>query len=70
MFKNYNREVHKRLRSEEKLFRFANAVPVWAFTKGIQLILANKYFKNWFANKEMPKWVHTAYNEEIIVKLN
>lgn len=70
MFKNYNREVHKRLRSEEKLFRFANAVPVWAFTKGIKLILSNKYFKNWFANKEMPRWVHTAYNEEIVVKLN
>jgi geranylgeranyl reductase family protein len=70
MFKNYNREVHKRLRTEEKLFRFANAVPVWAFTKGIKLILSNKYFKNWFANKEMPRWVHTAYHEEIKVTLD
>ena len=69
MFKNYNREIHKRLRFEEKLYRFANAVPVWAFTKGIHLILSNKYFKKWFSQSEMPKWVNTAYTQGISVKL-
>jgi len=70
MFRNYNREIHKRLKFEERLFRFANAVPVWAFTKGIHLILSNKYFKSWFSQSEMPKWVNTAYSKEITVKLH
>jgi geranylgeranyl reductase family protein len=69
-FKNYQREIHKRLRFEERLFRFANAVPVWAFTKGIHLILSNKYFKTWFSRSEMPKWVNTAYTKGISVKLD
>lgn len=69
MFKNYNREIHKRLRFEEKLYRFANAVPVWAFTRGIHLILSSKYFKKWFSHSEMPKWVNTAYTQGISVKL-
>jgi geranylgeranyl reductase family protein len=70
MFANYYREIHKRLSFEEKLFRFANAVPVWAFTRGLKIILSSKLFKNWFANSELPKWVDTAYTKEIIVKLN
>lgn len=70
MFLHYNREIHKRLRMEEKLFRFANAVPVWAFTKGIRLILSNKHFKYWFEKKEMPKWIKTAYNEKITVNFH
>ncbi len=70
MFRHYYREIHRRLKFEEKLFRFANAIPVWAFTKGINLILSNNYFKNWFAHSEMPKWVHTAFTKEISVDLD
>lgn len=70
MFTNYNREIHKRLKFEEKLFRFANAVPVWAFTRGLRIILSSKLFKNWFAGSELPKWVDTAYTKEIVVELN
>lgn len=70
MFKNYNREIHKRLRAEEKLFRFATSVPVWAFTKGLRVILSSKLFKAWFGGRELPKWIETAYTKELIVALD
>jgi flavin-dependent dehydrogenase len=69
MFTNYNREVHKRLRTEEKVYRFINSIPPWLFSLGINTILSTSLFKYWVSNKAMKKWADTAYNKEIEVKL-
>jgi geranylgeranyl reductase family protein len=70
MFRNYYREIHKRLTGEEKMFRLANMLPDWVFTKGVHFILSNKFFKSWYGEKEMPKWLNTAYTQEIVVNLD
>lgn len=69
-FTHYNREIHKRLLTEEKVYRFINSIPPWLFSWGINAILSNWFFKYWLSNKAMKKWVDTAYNKEIDVKLN
>jgi geranylgeranyl reductase family protein len=68
MFTNYDREIRKRLLSEEKYFRFLNNLPGWAFSKGISTVISNRFFKNWLSTKGMSKWAETAYNKEIEVK--
>ncbi len=70
MFTQYDREIHKRLLREEKLFRFANYIPGWAFSKGISLVLSNRFFREWLSDKEMHQWVETAYTKEILVNLD
>ena len=70
MFVNYYREVHKRLLSEEKIFRFVNSIPGWVFSSGINTILGTRFFKYWLSTRSMQRWVDTAYNKEIEVKLN
>ena len=69
MFTHYNREIHKRLRSEEKFYRFINNIPPWVFSLGINTVLSTWLFKYWLSNKAMKKWVDTAYTKEIEVKL-
>lgn len=69
LFTNYDREIHKRLGLEERLFRFVNHIPGWAFSTGLNTVLSNGLFKRWLANKEMQKWVHTAYHKKIEVNL-
>jgi geranylgeranyl reductase family protein len=69
MFTHYNREIHKRLRMEEKVYRFVNSIPPKVFSVGINTILSTWLFKYWLSNKAMKKWVDTAYNKEIDVKL-
>ena len=70
MFTHYYREVHKRLVSEEKIFRFVNSIPGWFFSSGINTILGTGFFKYWLSTRLMQRWVETAYNKEIEVKLN
>ncbi|MBL7702640.1 MAG: geranylgeranyl reductase family protein [Ferruginibacter sp.] len=69
MFTNYNREIHKRLKTEEKVYRFVNSIPPKVFSIGINTILSTRLFKYWMSNKAMKKWVDTAYNKEIEVRL-
>lgn len=69
MFTHYNREIHKRLTTEEKVYRFVNSIPPKVFSIGINTILSTRLFKYWMSNKAMMKWVNTAYNKEIDVKL-
>lgn len=69
MFTHYNREIHKRLRTEEKVYRFINNIPPWVFSLGINTVLSTRLFKYWLSNKAMKKWVDTAYTKEIEVKL-
>lgn len=67
MFSNYDKEVHKRLQSEERLYRFANAMPANIFIKGVDGVLGSKFFKKWFTEKEMKRWLITAYKKPIDV---
>lgn len=69
MFSTYDREVHKRLQSEERLYRFANAMPAPVFIKGVNTILSSKFFKKWFTEKEMKRWLVTAYQKPITINL-
>lgn len=67
MFTNYDKEVHKRLESEERLYRFANAMPAFIFVKGVDAVLSSKFFKKWYTEKEMKRWLVTAYNKPISI---
>ena len=67
MFTNYYREIHKRLTTEEKVYRFVNSIPPWLFSLGINTILSTRLFKYWMSAKAMPKWIDTAYTKEIEV---
>ncbi|MBK7308070.1 MAG: hypothetical protein IPI88_14300 [Chitinophagaceae bacterium] len=69
MFTHYNREIHKRLRTEEKVYRFINSIPPRVFSFGINTVLSTWLFKYWLSNKAMKKWIDTAYTKEIEVKL-
>ncbi len=69
MFTNYYREIHKRLSTEEKVYRFVHAIPPWFFSLGINTILSTRLFKYWMSAKAMPKWTDTAYSKEIKVNL-
>lgn len=68
MFANYNREIHKRLRGDEKIFSFINFLPGPIFSFLIKTVLSNKKLQNRLVNKEMHKWVETAYTKEIAVE--
>jgi len=70
MFTHYYREIHKRLTTEEKVYRFVNSIPPWFFSLGINTVLSTGLFKRWLSRKAMHKWVETAYNKEIIVNLS
>jgi hypothetical protein len=47
-----------------------NNIPGWAFSTGLNTVLSNPLFKKWLCNTEMQKWVDTAYNKPIEVKMN
>lgn len=70
MFTAYQREIHKRLKQEELLYRFANALPASIFSAGINTLLSNRFIQKWCTEKEMKRWIHTAYNEPVQVNLN
>ena len=67
MFVNYNRELHKRLKAGEKLYRMLNYLPGSVFSFLINTILSNGFFQKRLIKKEMHKWVSTAYTKEIVV---
>ncbi len=70
MFTNYNREIHKRLRTEEKIYSFVHAIPPWLFSRGINAIISTRLFKYWISRKSMKQWQETAYNKKIEVNLS
>jgi menaquinone-9 beta-reductase len=69
MFVNYNREIHKRLLTEEKIYRFINNISPRVFSIGISTILSSWLFKYWMCNKTLKSWASTAYDKEFDVKL-
>ncbi|MDQ6812305.1 MAG: NAD(P)/FAD-dependent oxidoreductase [Bacteroidota bacterium] len=70
LFAHYDREIHKRLRLEERFFNLVNTLPPVAFTIGMNTLLSNRFFQNWFSEKEMQRWIDTAYNKPIVVNIN
>lgn len=70
MFTNFHREIHKRLTTEEKIYRIFNSIPPRLFSIAINTILSTRLFKYWLSTKTMNKWVDTAYNKEIDVNLD
>jgi len=69
MFTAYQHEIHKRLKQEELLYRFANAMPASIFSVGINTLLSNRFIQKWCTEKEMKRWIHTAYNEPLQVNI-
>ena len=67
MFSSYDKEVHRRSQEEERLYRFANAMPSWLFIKGVDSVLSSRIFKKWYAEKEMKRWLITAYQKPITI---
>lgn len=65
MFANYDKEVHKRLQSEERLYKLANAMSPYFFIKSVNAIMSSKFFKKWYTEKEMKRWLVTAYKKPI-----
>jgi flavin-dependent dehydrogenase len=70
MFANYNREIHKRLRMDEKIYRLVNFLPAWAFEAAINAFMSNRFLQNWIVKKEIHKWIETAYTKPIRVTIN
>lgn len=70
MFTNYDREIHKRLKPDEKLFRILNHLPPWTFSFLINVFLSSKFIQKRMAKKTIPQWIETAYTKEIKVKLD
>jgi geranylgeranyl reductase family protein len=70
MFANYNRETHKRLRREEKMYRIANLLPGWLFSWLINSVLGSGLIQKSVMQSEMLQWVDTAYNKELVVNFD
>ena len=70
MFTNFHREIHRRLKKEEKIYRIFNFIPPKVFSVAINTILRTWIFKYWLTNRAMHTWIDTAYNKEIEVNLN
>ena len=68
MFSNYDKEVHKPMLDEERIYRFANAMPAPIFIKGVNAVLSTKFFKKWYTEKEMKRWLITAYTKPINIQ--
>ena len=69
-FATYDRELHKRLKQEEKLYRTINRMPDFLFTHGLNFFLSSPLFKKWYTRKEMPRWLDTAYDKSITVNFD
>jgi menaquinone-9 beta-reductase len=69
MFSQFYREIHKRLATEEKVYRFVNSISPRVFSFGINTVLSTWFFKYWLSTKAMHKWINTAYTKEIEVNL-
>ena len=70
VFTNYNREIHKRLRKDERVFKLVNNIPTWAFTGFINTVLSNRLLQKWIVKNEIKKWIKTAYTKPIAVNLD
>ena len=70
MFSNFHREIHKRLTTEEKIYRIFNFIPPRLFSFAINTILSTWLFKYWLSARTMNKWIDTAYHKDIEVNLN
>jgi geranylgeranyl reductase family protein len=70
MFTNYNREIHKRLRMDERVFKLVNTIPAWAFFAFLKGVLLNRFLQKWIVKKEIRRWINTAYTKPIKVNLN
>lgn len=57
MFVNYNREIHKRLKKDEKLYRILNTLPAWAFKAVVNSVISNRFLQSRIVKKEIPKWI-------------
>jgi geranylgeranyl reductase family protein len=68
MFTYYNREIHKRLQTEEKMYWLINNIPSWLFSWGFNIVLSSWLFKYWLSRKTMKQWLDTGYNKKIEVK--
>jgi len=69
VFKNYDREVYRRMEDDIKLFN----ISMWFSPKMMGWVMNNlihfDYFKRLF-QKKVGQWLQTAYNKEIIVRLD
>ncbi len=69
-FKNYDREIHKSIIQEERLYKFANSMPAFLFTKGLNAIISSNFFQRWYKEKELQRWLITAYHKQIEIKFD
>ena len=69
LFKNFDREVYRRMEDDIKLFKLS----MWFSPKMMGWVMNNivpfNYFKRLFQTK-VGQWLNTAYNKEIKVKLD
>lgn len=65
-FKNYDREIYRRLESEIKLYRLMMGIGPGIYDFGLNLLAPNPLFK-WSFHKRAPGWLQTAYEKEIAV---
>lgn len=69
-FTHYHREIHKRLKNDERLFWLANQVPARAFNSVLNAVLTNPLIQKRVVNKALGNWIETAYTKPIDVRLD
>lgn len=69
IFKNYDREIYRRMLDDIKLFKISMKISPKLFSWIMNNIIPLNYFKKLF-QKKVEGWIYSAYNEELNVKLN
>ncbi|GAB4495858.1 MAG: geranylgeranyl reductase family protein [Saprospiraceae bacterium] len=67
-FKNYDREIYRRLHSEIRLYNLMMAVSPKIYDLGLNLLAPNPVFQ-WSFQRRVGRWLRTAYEQEIEVRL-
>jgi hypothetical protein len=67
-FKNYDREIYRRLHSEIRLYNLMMAVSPKIYDFGLNLLAPNPLFQ-WSFRRRVGGWLRTAYEKEIEVRI-
>lgn len=67
-FKNYDREIYRRLHSEIRLYNLMMALSPKIYDFGLNILAPNPLFRRFFEHR-VGGWLRTAYEKEIEVRL-
>ncbi len=68
-FKNYDREIYKRLEGSIKIYKIVHRISPMLYNFFINIISPHPFCK-YFFKKNVVKWIKTAYSKKIIVNID